>query len=83
MTHPLQSVKDHYDKLCAERDATYAKVDPLEKELDKVNAEIGALQAKANDLAAKIEEGWGGAAWIAKKKEIAKLARALSGSGLL
>ena len=83
MAHPLQSVKDHYDKLCAERDATYAKVDPLEKELNKINAEIGALQAKANAFAAKIEDSWGGAGWISKKKEIAKLARALSGSGLL
>ena len=67
----------------AERDATYAKVQSLEDELDKTNAEIAALQDKAASLAAKIEDGWGGAAWVAKKKEIAKLARALSGSGLL
>lgn len=69
--------------MCKERDATYAKVSALEAKLDAANAEVAAAQAKAAALAAQIEEGWGGAAWIAKKKEIAKLARALSGSGLL
>lgn len=79
--HPLQGLKDQYDKLCADRDATYAKVQPLEDELTAVNAQAEQLQLRALELAGKIEAGWGGASWLAKKKQIAALAKALSAPG--
>lgn len=82
--HPLQGLKDQYDKLCKQRDDTYAKAQPLEDELDKVNAEMEVLRSRAADLAAQIETVWGGASWIALKKQIAAIARALSApNGLL
>lgn len=83
MAHPLQNVKDNYDKLCAERDAIYSKVAGLEARLDVANSKAEAARLEAAEYAKQIEEAWGGASWLSKKKEIATLARALSGSGLL
>lgn len=76
--HPLQGVRDQYDKLCAQRDAKYAKVQRLEDELARVNAERDALRVKAGEIAAQIDRELGGSAWLQLKKQIAALARALS-----
>lgn len=73
----LESLQKEYDDLCAQRDATYSKVAPLEAELDAVNAQIEPLAARARELAAQIEAGWGGEAWIELKKKIGATANAI------
>ena len=79
--HPLQALKDQYDKLCAQRDATYAEAQPYEDQLTEVNAQIDALSHRQKELTVKIETIWGGPAWIALKKQIAALAKALGAPG--
>lgn len=65
-----------YYELCDERDAVYKITDPIQLELDAANAEMEAARVKALELAAKIDAVWG-PDWIAKKKEIAQIARFL------
>jgi uncharacterized coiled-coil DUF342 family protein len=69
----------YYAELCAQRDAVNAANAPHEAELDQVNAQINALQERAMSVAAAIDAARGGANWLALKREIATLAKALSG----
>jgi len=63
-----------YYELCDQRDALYAKVQPLEDRITVVNAEIEAKRIEAEGLAKQIEEGLGGPQFIELKKEIAQIA---------
>jgi len=78
--HPLQGFKDQYDLLCAQRDALYAKVQPLEDELTAVNAQAEVARLKAAELASQIDATLG-QGFIALKKQIGALARVLSAPG--
>jgi uncharacterized protein involved in exopolysaccharide biosynthesis len=83
VVHPLQGLKDQYDKLCAQRDDAYAKARPLEDRLTAVNVRIAELNAEATALASQIEDIWG-PSWLSLKKQIGVLAKALSAKdGLL
>jgi uncharacterized coiled-coil DUF342 family protein len=69
-----------YYELCDLRDAVYAKAQPIENELDAVNAQIQTLQAKATDLAQQIERTWG-PNHLALKRSIRILAAELGQNG--
>jgi hypothetical protein len=73
-----ESVLARYRELCAQRDAHYADVAPLEKELEAANAECEKYRVKAQAIAAQIDEKRNWPAWLPLKKEIAMLARFLS-----
>lgn len=75
----LETLKARYAELCAQRDATNAKVAPLREQLDAANARAQTAQAEAEALALQISKERGGQAWLDLKKEIAVLANALSG----
>jgi uncharacterized coiled-coil DUF342 family protein len=68
---------EHYYSLCDRRDALYKKVQPLEDELTKVNAEVIKLQDKQRELSEKIDDGLGRGSFIALKREIAMIAKFL------
>ncbi len=68
-----------YDELCALRDEVNEKNAPLEAQLDAANAEAEAARLRAQELADQIDDNRGRALWIAMKKEIGVLAKALSG----
>ncbi len=70
---------ERYAELCALRDAVNAEVAPIQAELDAANARCEAARLEAAALAAKIDDLWGREKWIALKKEIGVLAKALSG----
>lgn len=77
----MNDLKARYDALCAQRDATSAKVAPLKGKLDVANAKVIAAQAEADKLAVQINEARGGAEWLDLKKEIGALARAVNRGG--
>lgn len=79
--HPLQGLKDQYDKLCAQRDAKYVEAQPYEDQLTDINTQIDKLQIRQRELANQIETIWGGPSWISLKKQIAALAKALGAPG--
>jgi uncharacterized coiled-coil DUF342 family protein len=68
-----------YAELCALRDALNAEAAPLQAQLDEANTRCEAARAEAAALAEQIEQVWGKEKWIALKKEIGVLAKALSG----
>ena len=71
---------ERYAALCGLRDHIYAATAPLQAELDAANAECEAARVKAAGIANQIEVIWGREKWIALKKEIGVLAKALSGA---
>lgn len=77
----MKELKDRYESLCAKRDATNAKLDPLKVKLEAANAKVIAAQAEADKLAVQINEARGGAEWLDLKKEIGALARAVNRGG--
>jgi outer membrane murein-binding lipoprotein Lpp len=72
-----QELKDRYAQLCKQRDAVNAKVAPLQAKLDAAHARINAAQADAVKIKAEIDALRGGEDWLALKKEIGVLARAV------
>ena len=68
-----------YAELCALRDRVAAEAAPLQAELDEANARCEAARVEALAIAEQIERVWGKEKWIALKKEIGVLAKALSG----
>lgn len=65
-----------YYKLCDARDAVYAEAAPIEAQLAAASAKVIAAQAEEAKLAREVEAAWG-PEWLALKKEIASLAKAL------
>ena len=65
------------DELCATRDRVNAANAPLEAQLTEVNAQAEALRVKAQALADQIDDNRGRGLWIAMKREIRFLAKAL------
>jgi hypothetical protein len=78
---PVLSSKmgERYAELCALRDKVYAATAPLQAKLDDANARCEAARVEAAALAEQIEVAWGKEKWIALKKEIGVLAKALNG----
>lgn len=74
----MKALKERYDALCALRDATNAKLEPLKVKMEKANAKVIAAQDEANAIAAEINAARGGADWLDLKKEIGALARAVN-----
>jgi len=68
-----------YGELCALRDQVNAQNAPLEVELAEACAQMEVLRLKAEKLAGQIDDNRGREKWIAMKKEIGQLAKALSG----
>ena len=75
----VDSTRDRYESLCAQRDATNARVAPLLADLTEANAAVVEAQARANKIAEQVATLRGGEQWLVLKKEIGMLARALSG----
>ncbi len=71
--------KARYEELCALRDSVNEKNAPLEEQLTAANAEAEAARVRAHALAEQIDANRGNALWLAMKKEIGILAKALSG----
>jgi uncharacterized coiled-coil DUF342 family protein len=71
------NLEQHYDELCAKRDAVNAQNAPLEAELERANAQAEAARVKAMALAAQIDANRGGRAWIDMKRDIRMLAPAI------
>lgn len=69
---------ERYAELCALRDKVSAAAAPLQVKLDDANARCEAARVEAAEIAEQIEQVWGKEKWIALKKEIGVLARALS-----
>ncbi len=72
-----EKLLQRYQELCAQRDLTYSKTAPLEKELEKLNAKAEEYRLKAAEVAAEIDKHLD-AAHFTRKKEIALIARTLS-----
>lgn len=70
---------ERYAELCALRDAVNAANAPLEEALAAKCADMEKLRVEAEALSAQIDDIRGRARWIALKKEIGVLAKALSG----
>lgn len=70
-------LKDRYVQLCEWRDAVNAKVAPLQAKLDAANARIQLAQADAAKIKAQVDALRGASDWLALKKEIGVLARAV------
>lgn len=68
---------ERYYQLCDKRDSAYARVAAQRTELAALNEQAQVLQAKASAKAREISDSLGGADWLALKKEISTLARAL------
>lgn len=64
-------------ELCTARDQVNAANAPLEVQLAEVNAQAEALRVKAQAIADQIDDNRGRASWIAMKREIATLSKAL------
>lgn len=75
----IESMKARYTELCARRDAVNKQNEPLEEKLDAQNAVVTKEQTKAHAIAAEIDVNRGGEEWLALKKELGMLARALTG----
>lgn len=65
-----------YHALCDARDAVNAQVAPLQAQLDAACIRTQEARAAEMALAAEIERAWG-PSWLALKRRIAELARAL------
>lgn len=72
-----ESMLAEYRRLCAERDAAYARTAPLELELAAANAAAEAARLRAAELAGQIDDTLGREKWIDLKYRIGVLARAL------
>lgn len=68
------------DELCATRDRVNAANAPIEAQLAEVNAQAEALRVQAQRLADQIDDNRGRELWIAMKREIRTLAKALAAS---
>lgn len=64
-------------ELCDQRDALYAKAQPLEDELDKANVECEQARLRAEKIASQIDTVLGRDKFLALKREIAQIARYL------
>lgn len=76
---PLAFYRARYVALCAERDATNAAVAADLKELEDANAVAIAANQRCLEIAKRISDKRGGRQWLALKKEIGVLARAVGG----
>jgi len=72
-------LRARYKELCAKRDKTNEELAPLKKELEIANLEAEKTRLKATEIAEKISKARDGMEWIAMKKEIGMLAKALGG----
>lgn len=72
-------MQERYDELCALRDKVNAANAPLELQLDDANKKANAAREAAEAIAMRIDSNRGNERWIALKKEIGVLAKALSG----
>jgi uncharacterized coiled-coil DUF342 family protein len=79
MSKALEAMKARYNELVKKRNDLNAMVGPIKAKIDKVNAAIQEKQAEAEALVKQLNHMRGGADWIDLKKEIALLAKALSG----
>lgn len=81
MAEPItrELLKARYDELCAQRDATNERLAPLKAELIAAADEAEVYRVKAEAVSKRLSEARGGMAWIALKKEIGLLAKALGG----
>lgn len=70
---------ERYAELCALRDSVNAAAAPIQAQLDAANARAEQARVEAAGLAAQIDDLWGREKWVALKKEIGVLAKALSG----
>ena len=70
---------ERYAELCALRDSVNAEIAPIQAQLDEANARAEQARVQAAELAAQIDSLWGREKWVALKKEIGVLAKALSG----
>ena len=77
---PVAPMREEYDRLCQQRDTVNGRVAPIQRRLDEVNKQIGALNVEAARLAAEIQSLRGGESWLHVKKQIGVLAKALSGT---
>lgn len=75
----VDSMKARYTALCEQRDATNARVAPLLAQREELAVQADALTQEAKSLSAQIDAIRGGESWLAMKKEIGMLAKALSG----
>lgn len=75
----VDTLKSRYIELCAKRDAVNEKVELLQPDLDAANRKVQDAQQEAARIAAAIQALRGDESWIAMKKEIGLLAKALSG----
>lgn len=65
-------------ELCAIRDGVNQANEPAEARLARLNAEIEERRIQAEQLAAEIDDRRGRAQWIALKREIRVLTKALT-----
>jgi hypothetical protein len=79
--HPLQGLKDQYDQLLAKLAAIYARIQPLEDQLTKANADVIAAQVVQMELADRIDEILRETELLKLKKHIRQLAKALGEPG--
>lgn len=79
MADSLTLIKNRYDELCAKRDAVNKQIAPINERLEKLNSKIADAQKEVQELVAQREGVRGGQAWLDIKREIGKLAQALSG----
>lgn len=70
---------ERYAELCALRDAVNAANAPIEAALAEVVSQMETLRVQAEKLAAEIDDSRGREKWIALKKEIGVLAKAMNG----
>lgn len=70
---------ERYAELCALRDSVNAAAAPIQAKLDEANARAEQARLEAAALASQIDDLWGREKWVALKKEIGVLAKALSG----
>lgn len=68
-----EMVKRYYE-LTDQRDALYAKVQPLEDKLTKQNEAAEQARLAAEETAKQIDKGLGGEKFLALKREIAQIA---------
>lgn len=64
-------------ELVALRDTVNAANAPIEAELEQVNAQAEALRVRAEKLAGQIDDNRGRGKWLAMKRELATLAKAV------
>lgn len=78
--HPLYGVYVQYLEACAQRDAIYAKHQPLEGQVAQLSAQIEELRAQQAKIVAQIDADLG-VPFLQLKKRIGVMARALGEPG--